>query len=279
VSSAQILETSSTADQEGDGGAVKPLQSSGVTTVKARGGSASIEQADYWWYRVRGSLLRTILEPYLDDAVDVLDVGSADGPSVSWLRGSRLHATLDLDPRGLVPGAGVCGSAVQLPFAQASFDLVGAFDVIEHCESETTAVAELFRVLRPGGRLLISVPAYQWAWSDFDDQNGHYRRYTCRRATDALQAGGFEILRATYAFAATFPMFAAERLVRRTKRALTRTATEPADIVALPRMHPVVDRLLTRLGALDDRMLGGHNLPFGSSVVVAARKPPVSDLS
>lgn len=244
-----------------------------MTEVKARGGSASIDQADYWWYRVRGSLLKTVLGPYVDGAADVLDVGSADGPSVSWLRGTRLHATLDVDPRGLVPGTGVCGSALQLPFADASFDLVGAFDVVEHCEPEAVALTELSRVLRPGGRLLISVPAYQWAWSDFDDQNGHYRRYTRKRATQALESAGFEILRATYAFTSTFPFFAAERLARRAKSALRGSRAEAADVVPLPQTSPAVDRFLTALGRLDDRALGRADLPFGSSVVVAARKP------
>ncbi|WP_344044616.1 class I SAM-dependent methyltransferase [Nocardioides panacihumi] len=244
-----------------------------MTEVEARGGSASIAQADYWWYRVRGSLLHTVLLPFAAGAADVLDVGSADGPSVSWLRGERMHITLDVDPRGLVPGTGVCGSALQLPFADESFDVVGAFDVIEHCEPEGVAIAEMARVLRPGGRLLMSVPAYRWAWSDFDEQNGHYRRYTRRRATTAVEAGGLEVLRSTYAFTSTFPFFAAERLARRTKHALSRSTAEAADIVPLPQTSPGVDRLLSWLGGLDGKMLARRDLPFGSSVVVAARKP------
>jgi SAM-dependent methyltransferase len=244
-----------------------------VTDAKARGGSASIDQADYWWYRVRGSLLETVLGPYAQGAADVLDVGSADGPSVSWLRGQRMHVTLDLDPRGLKPGFGVCGSALQLPFADESFDVVGAFDVVEHLDPEHVGIAELSRVLRPGGRLLISVPAYQWAWSDFDEHNGHYRRYTRQRATAALEQGGLEVLRSTYAFASTFPFFAAERLARRAKQAVSRQSVDAADIVPLPSSPPAVDRFLHALGRLDGRMLAKRDLPFGSSVVVAARRP------
>lgn len=213
------------------------------------GGSASIEQPDYWWYRVRSDLLRTILSPYEGDAEAVLDVGSADGPSVGWLRGRGRHTTLDIDPRGLRPGHGVCGSALNLPFRGEAFDVVGAFDVIEHCDPESQVVSELARVLKPSGRLLISVPAYQWAWSDFDVQNGHHRRYTRRRAIAALEAQGLEVLRATYAFTAMLPLFAVERLARRVLRALTRKPpAEVADVVPLPKTSPALDRILLWLG-------------------------------
>jgi SAM-dependent methyltransferase len=228
---------------------------------------------DYWWYRVRAQLLETILAPYVGEAESVLDVGSADGPSVGWLRGRRTHVTLDIDPRGLQPGEGVHGSALALPFADASFDVVGAFDVVEHCEPETVVLAEFARVLRPGGRLLMSVPAYQWAWTSFDEENGHHRRYTRDRAVAAVRQQGFEVLRASYAFAGTFPFFAAERLLRRSVRAVRPAPVGPADVVSLPRTPEVVDRLLTGLSGIDRRLLRNRDLAFGSSVVLCARKP------
>lgn len=238
------------------------------------GGSASIELTDYWWYRVRSRLLRTILERYVGAPDRVLDVGSADGPSVGWLAGRDLKVALDIDPRGLQPGSGICGSAMQLPFADGSFDVVGAFDVIEHCEPESAVVSELARVLAPGGRLLLSVPAYQWAWSDFDEENGHHRRYTRARAIAAVEAQGLEVLRASYAFASTFPLFAAERTVRRVRQAARRIGRQhPADVVSVPEVSPTTDRVLSWLGGLDEKALRRRDLPFGSSVVVAARKP------
>lgn len=242
-------------------------------TVTNHGGSASIAAPDYWWYTARTDLLREVLQQYVGTPASVLDVGSADGPSVGWLRDhDGLHVTLDIDPRGLT-GTAVCGSALALPFADATYDVVGAFDVVEHCKPEDRALAEMARVLKPGGVLLISVPAYTWAWSDFDEANGHHRRYTRPRAVRAVEKAGLEVERATYAFASVFPFFAAERLARRLAHTLSRKDVGAADIVDLPQMHPTLSRALLGLTRLDRRALRSRDLPFGSSVVVAARKP------
>lgn len=232
----------------------------------AQSGSSSIGQPDYWWYRARTDLLRAALGDYLGSPRRLLDVGSADGPSVSWMHGDHERYAIDVDPRGLVPGSGVCASALALPFADATFDVVGAFDVIEHCEPEAQAVSELARVLTPGGRLLASVPAYQWAWSDHDVRAGHYRRYTRPRIVAAIEDAGLVVRRSTYAFAGVFPFFAAERVARRLRR-------RSGAAQGLPQVTPVLDRVLTGLSSAEARLLPGHDLPFGSSVFLAADKP------
>jgi hypothetical protein len=129
-------------------------------------------------------------------------------------------------------------------------------------------------VLAPGGRLLISVPAYQWAWSDHDVENGHHRRYTRARAVAAVERAGLVVERATYGFAAVFPFFAAERLLRRAREAVRRDSTTgPADVVAVPDLSKGTARLLMALTRLDERALRRRDLPFGSSVFVAAVNP------
>jgi len=237
-----------------------------VTDV-TRSGSSSIDQPDYWWYRARTELLHSALGDFLGTPRRLLDVGSADGPSVSWMRGDHERFAIDLDPRGLGAGTGVCASALALPFRDGSFDVVGAFDVIEHCESEARVIGELARVLAPGGRLLASVPAYQWAWSDHDERAGHYRRYTRPRLRAAVEAAGFVVDRCTYGFAGVFPVFAAERAVRR----LRRRPSPPGD--ALPRVSPAQDRVLMGLSRVERRVLRRRDLPFGSSVFLAAHRP------
>ena len=243
----------------------------GPTPATPHGGSPSIHQPDYWWYRARADLLRTVLEPYVGAPQRLLDVGSADGPSVGWLTAPQ-KISLDLDPRGLRPPEGVCGSVLALPFADDSFEVVGAFDVVEHCDPENVALGELRRVLRPGGRLLLSVPAYQWAWSDHDVANGHHRRYTRGRAEAAVEAAGFEVRRATYGFASVFPMFVAERLVRAARHKVARRTHRPVDVVDVPEVGAGLEKVLLGLCRWDERVLARRDLPFGSSVFLAAVK-------
>jgi SAM-dependent methyltransferase len=160
-----------------------------------------------------------------------------------------------------------------LPFGDRSFEVVSAFDVIEHCQPEAAALRELHRVLEPGGRLLVSVPAYRWAWSDHDVANGHHRRYTRPRAVAALEDAGFEVRRATYGFTGVFPMFVAERAVRAARHRLARRTRRPVDVVDVPEVGPGLERVLLALCGLDERMLARRDLPFGSSVFLAAVKP------
>jgi SAM-dependent methyltransferase len=237
-----------------------------VSETRSQPGSSSIEQPDYWWYRARTELLRAALGDLLGEPRRLLDVGSADGPSVSWMQGDHQRVAIDVDPRGLAPGQGVCASALALPFRDGSFDVVGAFDVLEHCDPEDLALAELARVLAPGGRLLLSVPAYQWAWTDHDVQAGHYRRYTRPRLLAAVERAGFVVRRCTYGFAGVFPMFAAERALRRLRK------PEPGE--GLPQVSPVLDTLFMGLSRAESRLLRrGRDLPFGSSIFLGAEKP------
>ncbi|WP_377643686.1 class I SAM-dependent methyltransferase [Oryzobacter terrae] len=233
------------------------------------GGSASIENPGYWWYVARADLLEVALRHYVEGSGTALDLGSADGPSAAWLRDAvERTAALDIDPRGL-GSDGVCGSALALPFADGAFDVVSAFDVIEHCDPEDVALAEVRRVLRPGGRFLMSVPAYTWAWTDFDVANGHHRRYTRRRAVAAVERAGFRVERATYGFATVFPMFAAERTAR---KIAARRRSGPVDIVEVPKVPRPVNTMLTAVSRFDRVVLSRGDLPFGSSVFLAATR-------
>lgn len=208
-------------------------------------------------------LLRIVFGHYFHEGDVVLDVGSADGPSVGWVRQDVWRIPLDVNVEGLPPGA-VCGSGLALPFRDHVFDVAMAFDVIEHYEDEERGLQELRRVLRHDGLLMVAVPAYMWAWTQFDVQAGHYRRYTRKRLKQALVENGFEPLRLTYAFAGTLPFFAADRL-----RARLGGESERPGQSRLPRW---VTGMLSGCSRLDRWWLVRGNLPVGSSVFALARR-------
>lgn len=226
--------------------------------------SASLGLPDYWWYRARARLLHEILADAVEEGATILDVGSADGPSVAWLDEVGNRIGLDIDARGLRCGD-ICASALDLPLADGSLAYLSAFDVIEHFPEDRALLREFHRVLAPGAALLISVPAYQWAWSPFDVRSGHYRRYARRGIVEALDASGFAVERVTHAFAATFPFFVADRVRLRLRNA----GVEAAKPRPLPRW---LNRALLALCRIDEVLLRRVDLPFGSSVVVLARR-------
>ncbi len=117
----------------------------------------------------------------------------------------------------------------------------------------------------------MSVPAYQWAWSDHDVRAGHYRRYTQARLVAAVEEAGFVVRRSTYGFAAVFPLFVAERLARLLRRRTAHTRQ------GLTKVSPTLDKVLMGLSRVDSRLLRKHDLPFGSSVFLAAAKPRRGD--
>lgn len=143
-----------------------------------------IENGHFWFIAKRAFLSRALRFLGKDKKIaDVLDIGCGSGAVMEFLK-RRGHAVcgVDISPIALA----FCkqknlavkeGSADNLPFANASFDVVCALDVIEHIPQEKNVLQEIERVLRPDGIGIITVPAHQWLWSYHDELLGHQRRY------------------------------------------------------------------------------------------------------
>ena len=254
-----------------------PFPGARRTPATPHGGSPSIQQPDYWWYRARSEMLRTVLGPVRRVRPSaLLDVGSADGPSVGWLTAPH-KVSLDLDPRGLRPPVGVCGSVLALPFADASFEVVSAFDVVEHCE--------------PGGRRprASSTGCSSRAAGcccPCRRTSGRGPTTTSPTATTAATPGrgrsaarrgrpGSRCCRATYGFAARVPRLrrpsGPSRGVRHRLAPARRTRTGRRR--RRPRRWAAASSgCCCGLCRLDERVLARRDLPFGSSVFLAAVK-------
>ena len=156
-----------------------------------------------------------------------------------------------------------------LPFKTGSVDLVLALDVVEHVEDDRHALNECYRILKKGGALMITVPAFMALWSPWDESLGHKRRYTAPELVQGLCRAGFSIRKSGYIFFFVFP---AAVLVRSLKKLLQRDAVSySSDFIPLP---AVLNALLLRIGRLEQWMTTRLHLrfPFGLSVVAVAIK-------
>ncbi len=156
------------------------------------------------------------------------------------------------------------------PFAK-QFDVVGMFDVIEHIDEDQETLQLVHDALRPGGKLLLTVPAHQSLWSYFDEAARHCRRYSATGIRQKLENAGFEVEFLTQFMACIFPIVWVYRKLNQPQ-----TETESAQERASDefRIVPIANRILAGLLHLEAKWIcRGHSLPIGTSLVVVARKP------
>ena len=180
------------------------------------------------------------------------------------LVGSELYA------EGLAPARARLGPRAALvqhdarraPFRPA-FDVVGAFDVLEHVEEDHDVLAQSHRVLRPGGLLLLTVPQHRWLWSAADVHAQHVRRYTRRSLHAVVTGAGFEVLTSTSFVSLLLPVMLGSRLLRRSQ-------DDPLAELRLPRwLNAGLGTVMSIERAAVRR---GVRLPVGGSRLVAARR-------
>jgi SAM-dependent methyltransferase len=223
----------------------------------------------HWWYRGRRRMLAALLEGVeLPPQARILDAGCGSGRTLDELaRYGRAHG-VELNPLGLAAarsrGHEVEQAAVEaIPFEDASFDLVTCLDVIEHTDDDVAALRELRRVARPGGRLVVSVPAHPRLWSQHDVMNGHRRRYVRRTLRAAAEAAGWQIERMTGFNVVYLAPAALVRIGRRERR-----EGESELELTPPALNPLLELPLRLEAALVRR---GASLPTGLSLLAVLR--------
>lgn len=228
----------------------------------------------HWWYRGLRALVRDAWDRHVEVAgARLLDVGCGTGANLLALADRSLAAGIDVEPeaiawcrqRGLALTA--VGTATALPFPDASFDVVLSCDVLSHqrLPDRLQPVAEMARVLRPGGRLLLNVPACQWLLSSHDRAVQMDRRFSRRDIDELLRRAGLVPLRVTCWNTALFPIAAAVRLVRR--------VTRPGGSDLAAGSGAGAGAVLGSVLAAERRLLAHVDLPIGLSVFAVAAKP------
>jgi SAM-dependent methyltransferase len=231
---------------------------------------------DHWWYRGRRRVIDAELRSLgLPPGLEILDAGCGSGRNMVDLARYGTVTGLELADASVARARsrGV-GEVVQstfeaMPFADDRFDLAVTFDVIEHLDDDRLALAQLRRVVRPGGWLVVTVPAYPWLWSEHDVVNHHRRRYTRRALEAAADDAGWQTLSTTHFNGLLLPAAVAHRALLR----LRRPGTGPDDAVSdLERTSPRLNRLLEPPLHLEARLIGaGRRIPCGLSLMAVFR--------
>jgi SAM-dependent methyltransferase len=227
----------------------------------------------YWWYRGVRTLLRTWLDRYAPRPARILDGGCGTGANLKLLQRYGTAFGVDIAEsaigfcraRGIPPQHLTLASLDELPFPDDFFDVVISLEVICNIADDQRALDEIARVLKPDGRAIIQVPAYQWLWSRHDVAVGHKRRYTARDLRAKLARTGLHIERLTHANMMMLPPIALKRLISR----FHREQEINSDLVPLP---STLNALLSALYIAEMQLVARVDVPCGVSLVALVRK-------
>jgi len=227
----------------------------------------------HWWYRGRRDVLRGVVESLqMPVPARILDAGCGSGRNMVDLADYGALTGIELSPTSVAlarerrVGEIVEGSITQMPFPDQSFDLAVCLDVIEHLEDDLAALAELRRVVAPGGALLVTVPAYQWLWSHHDVINHHHRRYNTSTLLAACQSSGWECELSTHFNSLLLPVAI---ILRALDRVTPQATNSSLDLWVPP---APLNWLLRQPLELESRMINaGRRIPAGLSLLALLR--------
>jgi SAM-dependent methyltransferase len=230
-------------------------------------------EADHWWFKGRRRILAGLIgDMGLPEGARVLEVGCGTGGNLAMLAGFGQAVGLEPDEDSRAYAAEKTGVCVKggllpdsLPFATGSFDLVCAFDVIEHVDADAAAMGALAGLIRPGGHFLATVPAHAWMWSGHDELHHHKRRYGLAAFRGLVEDAGLDVAKASYFNSLLFPPIAAVRLAK------TLARSKSPDDDAIPAAP--INGLLASIFGSELSWLRRGSLPFGVSILVSARRP------
>lgn len=230
-------------------------------------------QQKHWWFVTKRSIVLRCIDKFLDlkPSSKILDIGCGSGLMLNVLQQAGVTSGMDMSDEAIGFSREIFDGDVrkghlptQIPFDKNSFDLITALDVVEHVDEDVASLREIRARLASGGKAIITVPAYMFLWSKFDEINEHKRRYTLKELEQKLLEAGFTIEKISYYNTLLFP---AVFLVRMMNNLLNRDGSSDVDLPSRP-----MNSLLKAIFGIEKYLLEMVNFPFGVSVLAVVKK-------
>lgn len=231
---------------------------------------------NYWWHIGRKSIierrLKSVTKTDEREDVRILNIGCGTGGTIPMLEEHGRTMNVDTSPEAIkiarqrgIKELRLIGRD-GLPFEDNSFDIIVALDVLEHIEEDLDALREWTRVLKKEGVIILTVPAYQWLWSEHDEALHHFRRYNASGLHKLLNLAGLKATKRSYIITSTLIPIVMYRLI---KSILPGSKGADTSYVKLPRP---VNYALAKILWAEGWCLDWINLPIGTSVLMMATK-------
>jgi len=223
----------------------------------------------HWWYRARRRILAELIRREVRLPADgrILEIGCGTGHNLQMLSGFGHVDGLELDDEAAALsekrlGRGIIRSPLpELDGVSNDYDLIGAFDVIEHIEDDRAALAAIATKLKPGGKFMMTVPAHPWMWTAHDVANHHKRRYSKRSLRALVEGSPMRLQKIGYFNSLLFPVAVAERTVSKLR------GKDDGDVSLPPAL---LNRTLEAVFASERYLVGRLPLPPGLSLFAVA---------
>lgn len=230
-------------------------------------------QKKHWWFATKKSIVMDAIKRRinLDKSQAVLDIGCGSGLMLNDLGLLAKVSGMDVSKDAIQFSKEIFNGEIKqgalpdkIPFKAESFDVITALDVIEHIVDDVESLKSIRNLLKDNGMAIITVPAYMFLWSPFDDINEHKRRYTLSELRDKLCLSGFYIEKLSYFNTLLFPVVF---LIRKLKKI---TGDDAYSDIKMPIKQ--INYLLQKIFGVEKFLLRRCNLPFGVSILAIVRK-------
>lgn len=228
-------------------------------------------QFNHWWFIGRSSIIKSFIDKNIENKnLEILDVGSGYGALIPTLKDygnvECVEPFVDSKDNLLELGANEVYNYKDFPVVHPDkkYNLVTFFDVVEHIEDDESFLnGVITNILDEKGKIIITVPAYKWLWTNHDDEHRHYRRYTKSMLVDVVKKAGYKNIKANYFMTFLFPL----AVLSRFKQKILKNGSSD-----LKPMNSIINKVFYKIFSFERKIINNLNLPFGLSIILVAEK-------